>query len=221
MSSKRSLPDGQLRKIPKRRSSRAIVDAILEAARRIIVDEGYEGLSTNRIADDAGVSIGSFYQYFPDREAVVAELARRLERRTLELARERVRDAGDDLLAMVEGMVDLLATTLLGEVETRVLLLRRIPKGWIREVSAEVDGQVTALVREALETHADKLKPLGDVRVAAFMLVTTVEAVVEAGIDRHPDWIESGVIREQLRTLVLRFLGLDHLRESQLPFAAR
>ncbi|HJL23241.1 MAG TPA: TetR/AcrR family transcriptional regulator, partial [Polyangiaceae bacterium LLY-WYZ-15_(1-7)] len=198
MSRRRSLPDGQLRKRPRRPQSRAIVDAILEAARRILEAEGFDALTTNRIAEDAGVSIGSFYQYFPDREAVIAEIARRLERETLELARERVRAAGDDLLAMVDGLVDLLATTLLGEVQTRVLLLRRIPRGWIREVSAEVDGQVVRLVREALEAHAERLAPIGDAQVTAFMLVTAVEAVVEAGIDRHPEWIEDGSLRAHL-----------------------
>ena len=53
------------------------VEAILEAAARILVDTGYATASTNRIAERAGVSIGSLYEYFPGKEAIFAELRRR------------------------------------------------------------------------------------------------------------------------------------------------
>jgi len=53
------------------------VDVIVEAAVRILRSEGYDGLNTRRVAEVAGVSVGSLYQYFPNREAIVAELVRR------------------------------------------------------------------------------------------------------------------------------------------------
>ncbi|NUR10624.1 MAG: helix-turn-helix transcriptional regulator, partial [Bradyrhizobium sp.] len=52
--------------------SRATVDALVEATARILVRDGFEKASTNRIADMAGVSVGSLYQYFPSKEALVA-----------------------------------------------------------------------------------------------------------------------------------------------------
>src|SRR6478609_2070046 len=52
--------------------SRATVDALVEATARILVREGFEKASTNRIAEIAGVSVGSLYQYFPSKEALVA-----------------------------------------------------------------------------------------------------------------------------------------------------
>src|SRR5678809_1130501 len=57
--------------------AQATVDAILEATARILVKEGYDRASTNRIALAAGVSIGSLYQYFPSKEALVAALIER------------------------------------------------------------------------------------------------------------------------------------------------
>lgn len=53
------------------------MDAILEAAVRVLGQHGAAGLTTRRVADVAGVSVGSFYQYFPNKEAVLAELVRR------------------------------------------------------------------------------------------------------------------------------------------------
>jgi AcrR family transcriptional regulator len=63
------------RKRPRQERSRFTVEAILEAAADILVRDGYETLTTNRIADRAGVNVASLYQYFPGKEAIVAEVA--------------------------------------------------------------------------------------------------------------------------------------------------
>ena len=65
------------RKLPTQERSRATVDAIMQAATYILVRSGWECLTTNAIAERAGVNIGSIYQYFPNKEAIVAELERR------------------------------------------------------------------------------------------------------------------------------------------------
>ena len=65
------------RKLPRQARSRALVDAILDAAARILEEQGREALNTNLVADKAGVSIGSLYQYFPNRDAIIAAVADR------------------------------------------------------------------------------------------------------------------------------------------------
>jgi AcrR family transcriptional regulator len=65
------------RKAPRQRRSAATVDAILEAAAHILEREGLAALTTNRVAERAGASIGSLYQYFPNKEAILAALIRR------------------------------------------------------------------------------------------------------------------------------------------------
>jgi AcrR family transcriptional regulator len=65
------------RKIPAQARSRATVDAIIQAATYILTEAGWEGLTTNAIAERAGVNIASLYQFFPNKEAVIAELQRR------------------------------------------------------------------------------------------------------------------------------------------------
>src|SRR5439155_3830432 len=62
------------RKLPQQERARATIDAILTATARILVKEGFDRASTNRIAEAAGVSVGSLYQYFPCKEALVAAL---------------------------------------------------------------------------------------------------------------------------------------------------
>ena len=67
-----SKPPINPRKNASQARSRATVDALIEATARILVREGFEKTSTNRIAEIAGVSVGSLYQYFPSKEALVA-----------------------------------------------------------------------------------------------------------------------------------------------------
>ncbi|NJR63840.1 MAG: TetR/AcrR family transcriptional regulator, partial [Cyanobacteria bacterium CRU_2_1] len=65
------------RKQPKQDRSKMTVDAILTAAAHILTEDGYDTASTNRIAERAGVSIGSLYQYFPNKEAIMTALRER------------------------------------------------------------------------------------------------------------------------------------------------
>ncbi|MEO0962725.1 MAG: TetR/AcrR family transcriptional regulator [Pseudomonadota bacterium] len=65
------------RKSPKQARSSETVEAIVEAAARILEVKGVEGFNTNAVALRAGVSIGSLYQYFPNKHALIAELLRR------------------------------------------------------------------------------------------------------------------------------------------------
>nr|WP_206691808.1 TetR/AcrR family transcriptional regulator [Pseudomonas cyclaminis] len=62
------------RKLPAQARSRATVEAIVQAATYILTKVGWEGLTTNAIAERAGVNIGSLYQFFPNKEAVIVEL---------------------------------------------------------------------------------------------------------------------------------------------------
>jgi AcrR family transcriptional regulator len=64
-------------RIPRQERARETVAAILEAAAQLIAKDGYAATSTNRIAARAGVSIGSLYQYFPNKEAILAGLIER------------------------------------------------------------------------------------------------------------------------------------------------
>ncbi|SKA40022.1 transcriptional regulator, TetR family [Enhydrobacter aerosaccus] len=66
------------RRAPQQRRAQATYDAALEAAARIVRRDGLAGLNTNRIAERAGISVGTLYGYFPDKTAILVALARRL-----------------------------------------------------------------------------------------------------------------------------------------------
>lgn len=80
------------RKRPAQARSAETVAAIVEAAARILEDKGFRGYNTNDVAARAGVSIGSLYQYFPNKDAITKALLRR-ETEPLSAALEQVGDA--------------------------------------------------------------------------------------------------------------------------------
>src|SRR5262249_24808562 len=93
------------RKIPLQKRARETVDAIVEAATRICREQGYASTNVNEVARVAGVSVGSLYQYFPSKEALVSEVARRLGQRMLDACQGP--DAGVDGAPQEGGIADL------------------------------------------------------------------------------------------------------------------
>src|SRR3569623_1610952 len=76
MAKKRALPARAPRKLPTQERARRTYLAILQAGARILERHGYEALTTNHVADLAGVGIASLYEYFPNKQALVAEIVR-------------------------------------------------------------------------------------------------------------------------------------------------
>jgi AcrR family transcriptional regulator len=81
-------PDPQLRRTPQQERSRRRVEEVLAAADAVLAADGAEALSTTRVAADAGISIGSLYQWFPNKESILEALALRYVDDFTALARE-------------------------------------------------------------------------------------------------------------------------------------
>src|SRR5690242_12366046 len=95
------------RKAPRQARSQATVKAILDAAARVLVERGYAATTTNLVADRAGVSVGSLYQYFPNKDALIAALHDRHAREmngVMDRALERSGELGfDETLELILG----------------------------------------------------------------------------------------------------------------------
>ena len=93
------------RKKPVQDRSKAMVQALLDATARILVQDGYDTLSTNKVAHAAGVSVGSLYQYYPSKEALVRAV---LERWGTETTAQMVELRG----ALVDASLDVAVATM-------------------------------------------------------------------------------------------------------------
>lgn len=191
------------RRRPRQQRSRRRVESILDAAAELLEEVGYRALTTNAIASKAGTSIGSIYQFFPNKNAVVAEVVKGFRTQlnqildrilTVDLARHSVTQLVD---ALVDSLEDLAAAT---------PGFGSIFAGGKFEGSAE---------EQALELERDIIEPLSDLLAEAYpdvsdqqrelcMLVVTETTKVLMSRAAQEDRETRRLIRAELK----RMLGL-------------
>jgi AcrR family transcriptional regulator len=196
------------RKSPIQQRSQLTVAALLDATAHVLVKEGYESASTNRIAAAAGVSIGSLYQYFPSKEALVAAVVDRHMQEMLELLRaavDRVREQPVEVATreLVRVMIDA------HRVDPRLhrALVEQVPRVGRLENIRAIDREAYTLIRAYLEAHRDELR-VADLDVASFVCVSTVEALTHAAVVNRPEVLsdKSGVFADEVTRLVVGYL---------------
>jgi AcrR family transcriptional regulator len=193
------------RRNPTQRRARETVRAILEAGARILVAEGPDALTTNRVAREAGVSIGSLYQYFGSREAILGALAQRHADDMLALLGEHAGSiAALSPREAVAGFVGAMIAAHRTEPRLHVALTQQLLADGPAALEA-VHDPARGLVRAWLEQHRDAIRPR-DLDTAAFLLTTTVEAAIHAQILEEPEKLSDPAWERELVDLLLRYL---------------
>jgi AcrR family transcriptional regulator len=202
----RPRPKTRPRKQPTQERSHATVTALLDATARVLLREGYDRASTNRIAQVAGVNIGSLYQYFPGKDALVAAL---IDRHLDEIS--RVLGAGlaaaadapvaEAVRAIVSAHVQIHATN---PTLQRVLILE-VPRVERLNPIVRFRAELVRVLAEWLAARRVELA-IADTEFAAFALVHTVDALTQAAVMDHPRWIVDGTLVDKLSKMVLAYL---------------
>src|SRR5271163_1119961 len=116
-----------LRKQPKQARSTELVAVILEAALQVLAKEGAQRFTTTRVAEKAGVSVGSLYQYFPNKAAILFRLQNDEWRQTTDLLREILEDRRKPPLDRLRNLVHAFLRSECAEAEMRVALSDAAP----------------------------------------------------------------------------------------------
>lgn len=196
--------DSKPRKEPTQPRSIATVEAVMRATAHILEHEGFDALSTNRVAKKAGVSIGSLYQYFPNKESLVTALAERHSREVLARLTEAFVGLGDASLEesvriLIRGNVD---------AHTKTAALHRILSDQVgrpAHVADSVEVHGAAMARAVLDRHRDRLR-VKDLSLAAYLLSHAVESVVHAVVLGTRSPASTDAVIDELSTMVIRYL---------------
>lgn len=191
------------RKRPSQKRSEQTVEAILKAAAHILIKEGYESANTNRIAEVAGVSIGSLYQYFPNRAAIISGLFEQHERQLIGLIQVKLDELKNEPLKnvvplLIRAMVDM------HRVNPK---LHRILHEQTPGIGSRVDLEkfATEVVTEALKRRAKEIRPK-NIDIAAYLIVTAVEAVSHTTVLHYPHLLNDDRYESEVVDLILSYL---------------
>jgi AcrR family transcriptional regulator len=198
------------RKSPTQERGQATVDAIVQAAARVLVKDGYDRASTNRIAEAAGVSIGSLYQYFSSKEALVAELIDRHMKRMLSVLQTTAVGLPLDVTVREAVEVVIRATFAAHRVNPRLhrVLIEQVPRmGELDRVDG-FDLQALMVIEGFLQAHKRELRR-HDVRMAGRVAMMAVRGVTLSTLIRGPSALEDEALVAETADLVCRYLVDD------------
>ncbi|GAB7146578.1 TetR/AcrR family transcriptional regulator [Mycobacterium riyadhense] len=191
------------RKTPAQERSRETVRRILDAAARVLKERGYGGASTNRIAAAAGISPGSLYQYFPNKDAIlkamVADYAEQLQDEVSTKLHDLFKSDGDRL-ALVPEAVRICVDTMFERPEILLVISGQLPGYSAADVIKPVEELISELIKGYMMAVPNPPVDL-DVDGATWVIVQLLEVPIRYVVERPP--IDKDVFINELTRLVL------------------
>lgn len=203
------------RREPQQARSRLLVASIREACRRILQEDGAEPLSVKQIAEVAGVTIGSFYQYYPNKEAVLLDVL--LESAPGEA--DRIADESRYLSALRrESLERTLCELVVVTCRRHQRLLARhgeVYRRYHREIGFDAliqasvkryveVGSLEEWVQQLLAWHQPGLDTEA-LEISAFLIVGTLTEMTARAVDEKPQWLATERFVGELQRLLLDY----------------
>lgn len=197
------------RKLPTQDRSKETVEAILQAMALVLKREGYDRASTRRVAEAAGVSVGSLYQYFPNKESLVVALYNRHLRELISEFESRFGEfVRAPLPEAVRGLVGASLRLHALDPELHRVLVEQIPRSGRPDPEDALARRFQEIIRAFLQEREAEIRP-ANLDLAAFMVIEAVEAVTHAAVLDRPEYLEDADFVEEISTLVLSYLSPD------------
>lgn len=192
------------RKRPKQERSQATVEAILMATAHVLTESGYDRFNTNRVAELAGVSIGSLYQYFPNKEALIVALAEQHASKMVALAQHHLEGLGDCSISEVLSRI-IKAAFAAHAVNPRLhrVLNEQVPRSVATRQTTEV--RMEDMLRAFLEKRRDRVKP-ENLDLTVFIVGNTIESLTHRAVLDCPELLSDGKLEQEITTLLLSYL---------------
>lgn len=218
MATPRKKPKIQRRE-PQRARAAETIEVIFEATARILAERGREGVTTNRIAEVAGVSIGAIYGYFPNKEAILLAMARR----ELDHLRDRVVNAllrdepGVEIHPIRRAIRALIKGYGARGKVRRILMEMLFSRGGSEEMARpvhEVAQVILANIADILPKDAPMPSPVG-----LFVLTNAVDCVIRTATYENVPFLGSAEFEDELFRLVVGYL--DKLKLPQIDPAVQ
>lgn len=208
----REIRHNEPRKRPRQARSQALVDALLGALTRILDQRGLNRSTSNEIAERAGVSIGSFYQYFPNKQALLSALIQKQARADIDGMLALLKASRDRPLEEVaRGLVRQLIAHHRQHVGLYRVLLRAVPILGQTQFVRDRVRRARQQFQQFLEARRSELREV-DTDLASFILGVSIEASLHAAILERPELLDRPEFERALVELGVRYLTPSEVR---------
>ncbi len=192
------------RKAPVQSRSRQTVADILRATARIFVKEGFKRATTNRIAEVAGVSIGTLYQYFPSKEAIIRSLH---AEHIAKLRAKMVPDAsleGQPLEVVLRSLVTAVIAAHAIDPPLHAQLMQAGASLGISPTEALYEAALS-LAKSLMSAYAPSLRAL-DPEISPFIVVCAVDAIIHQSSREHPEFLTQPKLVDEVTHLLKQYV---------------
>ncbi|MGA3048640.1 MAG: TetR/AcrR family transcriptional regulator [Terracidiphilus sp.] len=160
------------------------VEAMLDAAIKLLKREGNSSITTNRIAETAGVSIGSVYQYFPNKQAIFSALHERHIHQVDRVMHRKMAESADGTLEeLIASLIDGMVEAHSADPELSELLYSEVPHR--ADGTSDFSTRLHGAFRAALAPHTRELGRIVDLDTRTFFISNMVDALGHAIVLRR------------------------------------
>ena len=197
------------RKQPVQKRSKATVDAILDAAAQVLQKVGYAKTTTNAIATRAGVSIGSLYEYFPNKEAVFAALKEKLHRAQFEAVLGHLTiDDATPAARVIREILSARISTALEQPDVVSALNKEVPAR-VLQTQREADFDTFSEMMAAFATaHTDKIR-IKNIETAIPLGIQMVDLTIGHLAAQRPEMLGDPKVLDELTDMMCRYILKD------------
>lgn len=191
------------RKSPSQERSRATVDAIMQASTYILNEVGWGGLNTNAIAERAGVNIASLYQFFPNKQAVIAELQRRHATSIHADIQHALQNMSSKptLRAALTAIIEMVVKDHQSAPEVHKAISEELPLS--QRCTQDDQGE---MLKQMLNALLPFMKNVPDPELATYMVGISMQAIVHQVTNKRPELLNHSSLVDELVILMERFL---------------
>ncbi|MFA5940476.1 MAG: helix-turn-helix domain-containing protein [Sinimarinibacterium sp.] len=198
----------QAKKAPRQVRAKATFDAIIEAGAQVLAAEGYAAVTTNRVAEVAGVSIGSLYEYFPNKQSIIASgLARVMREVTAEVSaslREAVALEGQPR-AGIDYWMRAMAAALERRGDLLRVALREVPFLWDIPEMRDLSDTLQHIAQEG-RRKSQRVVHFDDPEASTYLLMTMVWSAILQTVLYRPAHLSRERLTQTLVEMLLKLL---------------
>lgn len=197
-----------VRRTPQQERAENTVNSILIAAEKLLSEEQQDAsFTTNHIAELAGVSIGSLYQYFPNKEAILARLVERMLNESRRVLYETLHHLPETVTVeeFVQQIVGSLSGVFTSQGHTRRVLLEQLPMLGKFKTLQDLKLEIQAVIKDELVRRFPDHNTQ-DMESCVFVIVQSVETVLNSCVYQEFDEQKTSKIVKELNTMIAKYL---------------